>query len=73
MTLIKLNNYNSNQTLFLLELCYQNYINKYSPAYLSGSPWYVGTSIIEFINKKEINTDYLALIIFIIYKINKSY
>ena len=56
--------------LIKLENAYQKYINKFSPAYLSGSPWYVGPSILSYINNKKINTDLLSFLFLISNKIN---
>ena len=62
--------FDDNLNLIKLETEYQNYINKFSPAYLSGSDWYVGPSLIEHINNKKINSDQLAFLFFISNKLN---
>ena len=47
-----------------LEIEYLKYCNKFSPAYLSGSPWYVGPSLKEYIlNNNKISYDFLKYII----------
>ena len=59
-----------NIDLIKLEEKYQKYISKFSPAYLSGNPWYVGPSIIKYIERQPINTDCLALLFFVSNKLN---
>ena len=36
------------------EIKYKILVNKFSPAYASGSLWYIGRSIKEYIDKKDI-------------------
>ena len=57
--------FDDNLELIKLETLYQKYINKFSPAYLSGSPWYIGPSLIQWINNKKINTDLLTILFYI--------
>ena len=46
-----------------LESDYQKYCNKFSPAYLSGSSFYVGPSLKEYILNKPIDL-YLLIVLF---------
>ena len=61
--------FDKNIDILLLELEYQKYIKKFSPAYLSGSDWYVGDSIIKWLNNKKINQDYLSLLFYLSHKL----
>lgn len=36
------------------EIKYKYLVNKFSPAYVSGSLWYIGPSIKQYIDKKDI-------------------
>ena len=45
-----------------LEQQYQKYCNSFSPAYLSGSPWYVGKSLKEYILNNYESYNYLKAI-----------
>ena len=63
------NDFDRNIKLTILEAKYQEYITKFSPAYLSGSPIYVGPSLIEHINKQKINGDLLSFLFFVSYKL----
>ena len=45
-----------------LEEEYQKYCNKFSPAYLSGSSFYVGPSIKEYILNKPIDLSLLVVL-----------
>ena len=54
---INLNYYNNllkKKKLDEYEIKYQKLISNYSPAYLSGSEWYVGPSLIEYLHKESI-------------------
>lgn len=64
--------FDRNINLLLLEKKYQEYINKFSPAYLSGSPLYVGPSLLAYIEKQHLNTDYLAFLFLISNKLDKE-
>ena len=47
---------NRKKEMAKLEEEYQNYCKQFSPAYLSGSPWYVGPSLLTAnINNFEMN------------------
>jgi hypothetical protein len=67
---LKSKEFDKNIKLLELERNYQIYCSKFSPAYLSGSLWYVGPSIIEYINKKPIDNNLLSTLFFISHKIN---
>ena len=67
-----LNKLEDNLNLLQLEQEYQNYINQFSPAYLSGSSWYVGNSIIKYLEKKKINQGMLSAQFFISNKISNN-
>lgn len=62
--------FDKNIQLTKLEIKYQKYIKKFSPAYLSGSPIYVGPSIINYINSQKINSDLLSLLFYISNKLD---
>ena len=51
-----------NIELLKLEADYQKLISNYSPAYLSGSSWYVGPSLIEHIRQGKINQGCLGIL-----------
>lgn len=57
-----------------LEKQYQEYCNSFSPAYLSGSPWYVGKSLKEYILNDYESYNYLKIIgtISLIYSCKKK-
>jgi hypothetical protein len=57
-------NFDRKIDLLKLEVEYQKYIKKFSPAYLSGSDWYVGDSIIQWINNQDISQDLLGLLFY---------
>lgn len=63
--------FDRNIKLTILEAKYQEYIRKFSPAYLSGTPIYVGPSLIEHLNKKKINGDLISYLFFISHKLGK--
>ena len=39
--------------MMIAETNYQKLISKYSPAYLSGSDWYVGPSLIQYLKQND--------------------
>ena len=45
--------------LLQLEKNYQDLISQFSPAYLSGSEWYVGPSLINYLKNESIQLKYL--------------
>ena len=51
--------------LLKLEETYQKYISQFSKAYVSGSDWYVGDSIIEHIKKTPVNNGLLSFLFLI--------
>ena len=55
-----------------LEEDYQIYCNKFSPAYLSGSSFYVGPSMKEYILNKPMNLSLLAFLFFWSNRINNE-
>ena len=55
----------NNLELLKLEAEYQKYISKFSPAYLSGSPLYVGPSLIDHIKKKPLDQSMLCTLFFL--------
>ena len=59
------------QDIFFLKLeaDYQKYISKFSPAYLSGSNWYVGPSLTNYIVSKRLDDGLLSLLFYISKKI----
>ena len=58
--------------LLEMEMEYQKLISKYSPAYRSGSSWYVGPSLIEHINKSPISPGLLNTLFLLSYKFSKK-
>ena len=61
--------FDNNVELIKLEEKYQAYIKKFSPAYLSGSPYYVGPSLIEYIKSRPINNTLLSCLFFLSHKL----
>ena len=58
--------------LDILEKEYQTYCSKFSPAYLSGSPWYVGPSMKEHIKNENIDLGYLSGMFYVSHKLSKK-
>ena len=46
-----------------MEEMYQKYCSMFSPAYLSGSSWYVGKSLTEYISKKNMAKDIVSCLL----------
>ncbi len=61
-----------NLNLLEMEAEYQKLINKYSPAYRSGSSWYVGPSLIDHINKTPLSNGLIHTLLFIAHKLDKN-
>ena len=55
-----------------MEKDYQELISKFSPAYLSGSDWYVGPSLIEHFAKSKLQPNVLVPLFIISNKLYKS-
>jgi hypothetical protein len=71
-TRVGLDHLKYNLNLLELEIEYQKIINKYSLAYLSGSSWYVGPSLIEYISNKQLSSELIYTLLFIAQKLNKK-
>lgn len=54
-----LNKLDEDLQLLQLEKNYQNFISQYSPAYLSGSDWYIGPSLITYLKNESVPIKYL--------------
>lgn len=58
--------------LLKLEDEYQKYISQFSKAYVSGSDWYVGESITEYLKNKKVDTGILNLLFLISHQKNQN-
>ena len=52
--------FDDNLLLIKAECRYQEYVGRFSPAYLSGSPWYVGASLIESVRSRGLEAAAVA-------------
>ena len=64
--------YSQLEQLEQLEKEYQDYCKKFSKAYLSGSPWYVGPSIKHHIENKKMDLSALSFMFLLSHKLTKS-
>ena len=56
----------------LLEERYQNLIKNFSPAYLSGSEWYVGPSLRNYLNNKPLKTEIISTLLWTARQLEKQ-
>ncbi len=59
-------------SLLQAEKQYQELISQFSPAYLSGSKWYVGTSLREYLKKQSVSTNILLPLFYLSHKLDKK-
>lgn len=55
--------FDANLLLMRLECEYKQYIAGHSKAYLSGSPWYVGDSMVYFLEKHHLESEAIHLMV----------